>query len=195
MAEVTILIEGYAKRTENGWVASSTVCLIRVGEVKIITDPGCNRVKLLEELKKEGIDTGEIDYVFLSHQHPDHILLAGIFENAKAITFDSHLLYDGDSLVNFNFNILGSEVEILDTPGHVLEHISIVVKTEIGNVGIAGDCIWWLDDEVQKFTLEQIDHSQAKGMDMEMLINSREKLISKSDYIIPGHGKMFKLSK
>ncbi len=195
MAEVKILVEGYARKTVNGWVASSTVCLVRVGEIKIITDPGCNREKLLQSLEKEGIKTSEIDYVFLSHQHPDHILLAGIFENAKAITYDSHLLYDGDSLINFNFDMLGLEVEILDTPGHVLEHISLLIKTEKGNVGIAGDCIWWLDDEVQKFTLEQIDHSQAKGMDMRVLVESRYKLISKCDFIIPGHGKIFKVEK
>src|ERR1700741_1234014 len=98
MADIKILIEGYAKKLENGWVTNSTVCLVTTGDAKIITDPGCNREKLLRALKKEGLSTTDIDYIFLSHQHPDHILLAGIFENEKYITFDSNLIYDNDSL-------------------------------------------------------------------------------------------------
>ncbi len=85
MTTIKILIEGYAKKLEKGWVASSTVCLITSGNKKIITDPGCNRTKLLDALKKEGLTTNDIDYVFLSHCHPDHILLAGIFERQSRL--------------------------------------------------------------------------------------------------------------
>jgi len=195
MAEIKILIEGYAKKLENGWVASSASCLVISGNKKIITDPGCNRSKLLDALEKENLTTGDIDYVFLSHQHPDHILLAGIFENAKAITYDSNLVYDNDSLTEYHPHLLGEDIEILQTPGHVLEHISLLVNTQKGKVAIAGDVIWWLQDEEQTFDIHQYDHSQAKGMNMETLIESRKKLIELADYIIPGHGKMFKVNK
>src|SRR3989344_5223458 len=123
MAEIKILIEGYAKKLENGWIANSTTCLVTSGDKKIITDPGCNRVKLLSALKGDGLETKDIDYVFLSHQHPDHILLAGIFENAKFITYDSSLLYDNDSLTEYESHQLGDDIEIVQTPGHVLQHI------------------------------------------------------------------------
>jgi glyoxylase-like metal-dependent hydrolase (beta-lactamase superfamily II) len=195
MAEIKIIIEGYAKKLENGWVAQSTTCLVTSDDNKIITDPGCNRALLLEAMKKENLSTADIDFVVLSHQHPDHILLAGIFENAKFITFDAGMIYDGDSLTEYNSHELGEDIEIVQTPGHVLEHISLVVTTKEGKIGIAGDVIWWLQDEEQKFDLHQYDHSQAKGMDMEALVGSRKKLISMSDFIIPGHGKMFKVQK
>lgn len=191
MAEVKILIEGYAKKLGNDWVASSTVCLITTGDIKIIADPGGNRSKLLEALKEAGLTTGDIDYVFLSHCHPDHILLAGIFENAKAITYDTNLVYDNDSISPWDPHLLGEDVEIIETPGHVLEHISLVVNTPQGRAAIAGDAIWWLEDEVQNFSVDQPDHSEATGMNMETLIASRKKLVEMSDYIIPGHGKMF----
>ena len=58
------------------WKVSSTVCLIISGDKKIITDPGCNRKALLEALNKENLSTSDIDFVFLSHRHPDHIMLA-----------------------------------------------------------------------------------------------------------------------
>ena len=195
MATVKILVEGYAKKLKNGWVASSSTCLITSGSKRIITDPGCNREKLLATLKRENLSTKDIDYVFLSHQHPDHILLAGIFENAKVVTYDSNLIYDNDSMTEFNAHSLGKEIEILQTPGHVLEHISLIVNTNDGKIAIAGDAIWWLDNEKQEFKINQYDHSQAKGMDMTTLIESRKKLIAVADYIIPGHGKMFKIIK
>ena len=195
MATVKVLIEGYARKLENGWVASSTVCLVTSRDKKIITDPGCNREKLLAALKKEGLQTSDIDYVFISHAHPDHSLLVSVFENAKAITWDSQLQYDGDSLTEYQPSALGPDIEILQTPGHMLEHISLVVKTPEGRVGIAGDLIWWLENEDQKFSVDQTDHSQAKGMDMSSLIESRKKLLELVDYVIPGHGRMFKVSK
>ena len=194
MATIKILIEGYAKKLENGWIASSTTCLITTGDKKIISDPGCNRGKLLVALREEGLTPADINYVFLSHCHPDHILLAGIFEKAKCVTYDSNLVYDNDSLVEFDKHTLGDDIEIIETPGHVLEHLSLLIDTPEGRVGIAGDVIWWLDDEEQIFDINQKDHSQAKGMNMETLIESRKKLIKIADYIIPGHGKMFRVA-
>jgi glyoxylase-like metal-dependent hydrolase (beta-lactamase superfamily II) len=195
MAEVKVLIEGYAKELEKGWVASSTTCLVTTEDKKIITDPGCNRESLLEALNKEGLTTDDIDFVFLSHCHPDHILLAGIFEKAKFITYDTNLMYEKDLLLEFEKHTLGKDIEIIETPGHVLEHLSLLVDTPKGKIAIAGDVIWWVEGEEQVLDINQKDHSQAKGMDMEKLVESRKKLLELADYIIPGHGKMFKVEK
>lgn len=195
MAEIKILIEGYAKELKKGWVATSTTCLITTKDKKIITDPGCNREKLLKALNKENLTTDDIRYVFLSHCHPDHVLLAGLFAKAKFVTFDANLMYDKDLLLEFDKNILGKDIEIIETPGHVLEHLSLLVNTSKGKIAIAGDVIWWIDGEEQIFNMNQPDHTQAKGMNMEDLVASRKKLIEAADYIIPGHGKMFKVKK
>lgn len=192
MAKVKVLIEGYAKQLEKGWVASSTTCLITTEDKKIITDPGCNREKLLEALGKEDLTTDDIDYVFLSHCHPDHILLAGIFDKAKFVTFDTNLIYDKDLLLEFDRHEMGKDIEIVETPGHVLEHLSLIVNTSEGKVAIAGDVIWWVDGEKQVFDINQEDHTQAKGMNMKDLIESRKKILEVADWIIPGHGKMFR---
>lgn len=191
MVTVKVLIEGYAKKIKKGWVASSSTCLITTENKKIITDPGCNREKLLAALSKEGLTTDDIDYVFLSHCHPDHILLAGIFEKAKFITFDTNLMYDKDLMLEFDKHALGKEIEIIETPGHVLEHLSLLVNTPEGKIAIAGDVIWWTEGEKQVFALNQKDHSSAKGMNMEKLIESRRRILEVADWIIPGHGVMF----
>ena len=195
MATIKVLIEGYAKKIENGWMASSTTCLVTTDDKKIITDPGCNRQKLLKVLQEENLTTDDIDYVFLSHCHPDHVLLAGIFEKAKYVTFDSNLIYDKDLLTKFDKHVLGKDIEIIETSGHALEHLSLLVNTPQGKIAIAGDVFWWIDGDNQVVDVNQKDHSKAKGMNMKSLIESRKKLLIISDYIIPGHGKMFKVNK
>src|SRR3989304_9437221 len=88
MNKVKVLVEGYAKVNSDGtWDATCSTTLIDTGKLKIIVDPGCNRELLLGALEKEGLKTTDIDYVFISHYHPDHCLLMGIFENATV--FDS----------------------------------------------------------------------------------------------------------
>lgn len=191
MATIKILIRGYAKRVKSGWKASATTCLITANNKKIITDPGCHRKKLLEALAKEKLTTDDIDYVFLSHCHPDHILLAGIFAKAKFITFDSNFLYTQNVLSKFTDHLLGPDIKIIETPGHTKEHLSLLVATPQGKIAIAGDVFWWPDGKKQIGKINQKDYSGSPDMNMKKLITSRKKLLTWADYIIPGHGKMF----
>ncbi len=195
MAKLKILIEGYAKELKHGWVASSTCCFIKSGNKKIITDPGCNHVKLLKVLKKEKIKLDDIDYVFLSHCHIDHILLAALFGKAKFVTFDTNLLYNQDLMLEFNEHILGKDIKILETPGHTIEHLSLLVDTPKGKIALAGDVFWWTDEEKQIVDINKKDDSHPKELNMKKLVISRKKLLEVADYIIPGHGKMFKVKK
>ena len=195
MAKLKILIEGYAKELKHGWVASSTCCFIKSGNKKIITDPGCNHVKLLKVLKKEKIKPDDIDYVFLSHCHIDHILLAALFKKAKFVTFDTSLLYNQDLMLEFNEHILGKDIKILETPGHTIEHLSLLVDTPKGKIALAGDVFWWTDEEKQIVDINKKDDSHPRELNMKKLVISRKKLLEVADYIIPGHGKMFKVKK
>lgn len=196
MTTLTLLQQGYAHKNGDAWIANAGSCLIisDTGK-KIITDPGCNRKKLFTVLAREGFSTTDMDYVFMTHAHPDHILLAGLFENAKHITYNTNLLYNGDHIRPWETHELGPDIEIIETPGHVLEHISLIAQTEKGRVGIAGDAIWWQDNEPQTFSLHQKDRSETRGMNMGTLVASRKKLLEMSDYIVPGHGDMFKVDK
>ena len=73
------------------------------------------------------------------------------------------------------------------------EHLSLIVDTPEGKIAIAGDVIWWLDTEAQVFDLRQKDRNQAIDMNMESLIESRKKLLKKANFIIPGHGRKFRV--
>lgn len=194
MNKIKVLIQGYAKELKNGWLASSTVVLIKSDNQLTISDPGCNRKKLLEALKRDGIKTGSINFVFLTHGHADHSLLAGIFEKAKFVTFES-LMYKKDLQLEFKDDILGSGTKIIKTPGHSKEHLSLLVNTNEGKYVIAGDVFWWADGEKQIVNINKKDDAHPAEVDMQKLIKSRKEIIKIGDWIIPGHGKMFRAKK
>jgi len=192
MNEIKVLIEGYAKSLENGWIANSSVTIIKSQGNIVITDPGCDREKLLEELKKEGLQTTYINFVFLTHGHADHSALAGIFENAKIV--DEFYVYQKDTIIKHEGTIPGTDLRVIRTPGHIQGHCSLSIETEQGIYVVAGDVFWWSESEEQIVDINKPDGDQ-EYMNMESLIASRKKLIELADYIIPGHGKMFKVVK
>ena len=104
-------------------------------------------------------------------------------------------MYENDVLSEFKKDVLGGDVEIIETPGHVPEHLSLLINTKDGRGAIAGDVFWWTDDEEQILDINQMDQSMAFDMDMEKLVESRKIILEKADYIIPGHGKMMKVDR
>jgi len=195
MAEVKVLIEGYAREEDDIIFASSTTVLIKNNGLKIIVDPGTNRKLLLEALKKEGLNPQDIDYIFLSHYHMDHSLLTGIFENAKILYAEDIYSFDGKE-EEYESGILGPNIEIIKTPGHNSDCRTLLVKTEQGIIAISEDVFWWYDSKEQKLDRESlIKHEDSYATDKEKLKESRKKVLELADWVIPGHGKMFKVEK
>jgi len=194
MAEVKVLIEGYDKEEGDFELASSTTTLIRDEDLKIIVDPGMNRKLLLEALKKENLSPRDINYVILTHTHPDHCLLTGIFENATVFDDSDTYTFDG-KIGEHEDKIPNTGIEIIKTPGHDPFHCSVLVNDDkLGKVVIASDVIWWADNEEQKTDRESImNHKDPYMKDEKQLMESRKRILDIADYIIPGHGKMFKV--
>jgi len=139
MAEVKVLVEGYAREENGVELASSTTTLIHEGKLKIIIDPGMNRKMLLDALKKEGLSPSDIDYVILTHYHLDHTLLAGIFEKAKVLDNSDVYSFNGE-IGEHEGKVPGTDIKIIKTPGHDMFHCSVIAKTkEHGTVVIAAD--------------------------------------------------------
>ena len=196
MAEVKILIEGYAKEINGEEFASSTATLIRDNKLNAIIDPGMDREALLSGLAKEGLKTKDINFVILTHTHLDHSLLAAIFENAKILDNDSVYSFDG-KISEHEGKIPNTNIEIIKTPGHDQFHCSVLAETEdLGKVVVAGDVFWWADGEEQKTDKQNLlEHKDPYVKDEKALKESREKILNLADCIIPGHGKMFKVKK
>jgi glyoxylase-like metal-dependent hydrolase (beta-lactamase superfamily II) len=196
MVEVKVLVEGYVRKEGDVELATCTTSLIKSNGLNIIVDPGMNRLLLLESLKNEGLSCGDINYVIITHGHLDHCLLAGIFENAKVIDDDSVYSFNGEIRVHEG-KVPGTDIGIIETPGHDQFHCAVVVNTEdLGNVVIAADVFWWADNEEQKTdNASLMDHKDIYVKDEGQLNESRKKILEIADHIIPGHGKMFKVEK
>lgn len=191
MNTIDILIDGYATVTDTGWVASGTTSLVTTEKgIHILVDPGANREKLLEALKKKNLQISDIEYVFLTHLHLDHSLLMGIFPKATIINFEALTFGEKGTLVGET--IPDTDISILKTPGHEYAGVSLLVPTEKGKVAIVGDVFWFENGESQILDIHKKDDFAT---DMEALIKSRKEVLNLADWIIPGHGKMMRVVK
>lgn len=193
MNKIKVLIEGYAKVYDDYEEVSPSVVLIENEKHKIIVDPGFNRENLLKALEKESLKNEDIDMVLLTHYHMDHSLLAGMFE--KVIFLDNSDQYLQNGIIKRqDKGILGEGIEIIQTPGHELFHCSVAVETvDLGKVIIAGDIFWWVDGEEPEKNFESLINLEDPYVKDEIAIKeSRKKILEMADWIIPGHGKIFK---
>ncbi len=91
---------------------------------------------------------------------------------------------------------MNTNIQVIPTPGHAHEHASLLVKTDRGNVVIAGDLFWRREDEKQKTDYDSlIKKEDPYAKNKTMIKKSREKNLDFSDYVISGHGKPFKVSR
>lgn len=194
MAKIKVLIEGYAKEDGKDELASCSVTLLQENGLNIIVDPGMDRPRLLESLKGVGLSTGDVNYVIVTHTHLDHCMLAGIFENAKIVDSDSIYSSEDGRISAHDGKVPGTEITIVKTPGHDQFHCSVLANAEkFGKVIIAGDVFWWRDDESRETEEDElIRHADPYTKDESQLTESRKMLLETADYIVPGHGKMFK---
>lgn len=190
MAQVKILVPGYAKYEGDIIFASSTCVLVQDKNLNILVDPGMSRDKLVQAMEKAGLTPGDIHYVLLTHAHIDHSFGMALFPSAKIL--DSEFIYDGEKEGAHDGFIPDTELAIIQTPGHTLDHCSLAVPTDKGMVVMAGDVFWWPEHEEPKVDVKKHD---PYAVDNKLLIESREKILKIADFVIPGHGKMFRVEK
>ena len=190
MNNITILIQGYAKQLPDGrWDATSAAVLVRSGGKNVIIDPGELPEAFRVALKKEGLQAGDIDYVVCSHSHADHRKNSRLFPKDRVYEpFDLYQKIPDDLVIPL------TEIRVVHTPGHVDNHIAFIVETPEGICAIAGDVFWWEDGEERQTDYQSlIEHVDPVAKNQTLLQESRKKLLNLADYVIPGHGKTFKV--
>ena len=192
MTTIHTLIEGQASDFKTSDITHfPTSVLIEYDNNKIVFDPRVDQNILVQALKEKGLTVSDITYVFVSHLHLDHTLLAGIFPHAPVVT--ANTWYKGIKEGRHDENFFGKDILIIKTSGHTEDDSCLLVKTQEGNILLAGDMFWWSVNEVQESNTEDIiKHKDMFAVDQRKLENKRRKLIAISDIIIPGHGKPFK---
>ena len=201
MTEVKVLIEGkFIYDERHGTKTGCTVTLIKSNKT-ILVDTGSflDQDTLLHELKKEGIRPGDIDIVFLTHVHLDHVVNVGLFKESLILCKYRGGEYPGQTHYPKTGCTIRTElqdktriaedVELMLTPGHSDDMVSLVVDTPEGRIVIAGDAIpgkEWADMALQP---------NPTVVEVEGFNKSRRKILAVADYIVPGHGNMFKVKK
>ena len=131
----------------------------------LVIDPGDNYEKI-----SECIGNKEVVGVIVTHYHFDHI---GALNN-----FDKKLILDKSNLEEKEYNIAGFKFEIIYTPGHKEDLITIYFKEE--KIMFTGDFIF----------KDSIGRTDLPGGSFKDMLNSLEKIskYNKDIKIYPGHG-------
>jgi glyoxylase-like metal-dependent hydrolase (beta-lactamase superfamily II) len=191
--KIDILVQGYAHSNMDGtYTASSTTTLLRDEEKLVLVDPGCNPKELTFQLKKRDLSLEDIKVVFLTHFHLDHVLNIRLFPNADI--YDGSVMYQGDEETFYNGKIPHTDIETIATPGHATEQFSLkIIDDTLGKVCIAQDLFWWEDGKQKSGTYEDLLNLEDPfANDLVALKESRNKVLDWADWIVPGHGVIFK---
>ncbi len=193
LAEISVLAEGYVARLEGGKLrASPSVVLIEDAGTRILVDPGADKGGLLRGLSRKGLHPEDVDLLFVTHTHLDHILNLRLFPEADVC--DSSFIYRGDEEIPYGKLIPGTKIEVVPTPGHSPDHASLLVPVGAEMWLVAGDLFWWWDDAVQRTDFESLmDLEDECASDPAALRMSRMTALKRADVIIPGHGNLFRL--
>lgn len=190
--QIHIIQEGYAfTDSEQRSRATGSITLVKTKKHVILVDTGSPRDKdkLLDSLEKLDIKLNDVDHVVCSHGHVDHVGNLNLFPKAVHIVGNDICIEDDvyieNSLQNGEHYVLeNGQIEIIPTVGHTGEDISVVVyNTKYGTVAIAGDLFECKDDEECWKEFSQCVSKQKMN---------RDKIREMVDYIVPGHGAMFK---
>ena len=190
MAEAKILIEGYFKNiSKTRCRAGSTIILIRDEGKNILVDTGNpqDKEKIIITLKKNGLRPEDIDLVIITHFHPDHLGCNYLFKKA-------HFIVPGVSFWDDIFDrapknqMFTKNIKLISTPGHSEDSAPLLVKTDRGIIACVGDLFWFEGDEKIKLLEEDCFNKR-------LFYKNRQKILKIANFIIPGHGKMFKVKK
>lgn len=194
MNKVTVLTPGYAQPIEGRKLipftsddgarrVASTITLIQSDHAVVVADPGMvtDRSLILDPLKKTSISPLDVTHIFISHHHIDHTVNIALFPNAEVVDFWGR--YKGDLWCDHEDNYeIASGVKVLRTPGHSEEDASLLVETPEGIYVMTH--LWWFPDMTPE--KDPVAWNQGK------LEQGRNKIVTVADWIIPGHGPMFK---
>lgn len=151
------------KRIEVGYLQTNCYILIDNNDI-IVIDPGDEYEKIEKEIKNKNLLA-----VIVTHHHFDHV--------GALKYFDNKLILDKNNLQEKNYKIGPFEFEIIYTPGHTNDSITIYFEKD--QIMFTGDFLF----------KESIGRTDLGGNQLDML-KSIEKIKQYKDNIkiYPGHG-------
>jgi glyoxylase-like metal-dependent hydrolase (beta-lactamase superfamily II) len=203
-----MLLQGFSLGTNQGNLAFCGVTLIE-GTKRILVDVAHNgrRQLLTEKLQQRGLTYDDIDYVFLTHAHWDHMLNIDLFPNARVLIHAAERDYikhpkAGDwATPAYATQILESRqlqevadgeeiddgVRVLATPGHSKGSTTLLVHQEGKTVAVCGDALpnsGSVKSGLPRIVFWDVEDARA----------SIRKLLDTAQAFYPGHDRPFRLA-
>ncbi|CAL8084018.1 unnamed protein product [Calicophoron daubneyi] len=191
--ELLVLRNGWTKPLDEHTFSSACTISLLLGQKRILVDPGgpWDTDMLRSLLHQRNIEISSIDYVICTHEHVDHMGSLCLFPDATQIVGTT---LSTRGAIHHNFCTdkpyeIDSNIKIVYTPGHADCDISVVVLNvhSYGRVAIAGD-IFECEEDLKSPELWRTSSANTRIQQF-----SREKLINEADFIVPGHGPLFKV--
>lgn len=164
-----------------------------------------NNLKLSRSLDYFCIEPEDIDILFITHWHLDHFGNIDLFKNSNILTSStSEPPIDAVGIPDGQY--IADGVKVIHTPGHTKDHASLLLKTEnlqyslstsgggriyrTGelNIVVAGDAVV---SPFYYYSNRIYNHNQD-FFSKETALESVEKIKNVADFIIPGHGGIFR---
>ena len=208
MATLDIMLPGYSFGTDSGTPAFCAVILVESDGRRILVDTAHvgRRVQLQEQLAARGLGVSDIDLVFMTHAHWDHVQNFDAFPDVPMAIHPHERKYASAPHVNDwatpqwtgaaiethpmtevdEGDELAKGVRVIHLPGHSPGSIGLLVETEAGICGITGDAMHTAAvGKAGRSPLVFYSESQAN--------ESIARVMSASDILYPGHDRPFQM--
>jgi len=166
-----LLYEGKLVRADSRILeASSSVTLIKTERYCIVVDTSSRdkRDVIIKGLEKLNMSPRDIDIVINTHRHWDHIENNDLFKSAEVINYKNYR------------SLKDKEIEILETPGHTWDSISVVY----GDYIVVGDAAPLKDNIIKEV-------APGINVDRELALNTLRRIKSLGKHIITGHDGIY----
>ena len=150
--------------------ASSSVTFIKTERHSIVVDTSSRdkRDVIVKGLEKLNISPRDIDIVINTHSHWDHVGNNELFKNAEVINYENYR------------SLKDKEIEILETPGHTWDSISVVY----GDYIVVGDAAPLKDNIIKEV-------APGINVDRELALNTLRRIKSLGKHIVTGHDGIY----
>lgn len=198
--KIDLLTKVFPGKSSAGALGLSTCVLIRTEEHKILFDTGAHGViKILQKsLQDLGVEPEEIDTIFLSHLHYDHLNNVAYFPNAKVICgerewkyatetkdewtpLESILYLKNERKMQFvnDLEEIYPGMRALFVPGHTPGQMALAIDTPEGTLVLAGDSVKNRSELELEFSDQYVDREAS--------VNSIKRIKNMAYKVLPGH--------
>ncbi len=180
--------ESDERRLRDAWC---TCTLIRGDGFCLLVDPSLQdpRSMIAELDRRTGLKPEDVDAVFVTHDHGDHHWGLSPFTEAEwwaagdvaaAINENASYLRPVEAREGHLFR----GIDVIHTPGHTMEHHSLLFECDGRKVVIAGDAV---------MTRDFFAHKQGyfNSVDFDLAAQTIARIGSLADIVVPGHDNYF----